>query len=647
MSTSPTLVRLADDPLRFRLLIDAVVDYAIFMLDLDGKVVTWSAGAERINGYTREEMAGQPLDRLFTEEDRRHGAPRHALEVARREGRFESEGWRVRKDGSHYWALAVVEAIRDESGRVAGFAKVTRDISERHAAQEALGESERRFRLLVNAVVDYAIYMLDPDGIVTQWNPGAERIKGYTAAEITGRHFSCFYTEEDRRDGLPARALETARREGRYEAEGWRLRKDGTRFWANVVIDTVRDDAGEFVGFAKITRDLTERRHQQRRLEQTREALHQAQKMEALGQLTGGVAHDFNNILAAVMNNLELARRDAAGSADFSRHLDAALQAAQNGAGLVQQMLVFARKQPLRPQPVDANAAVQSVATLLRHTCPENIDVVIALDPAAPWVTADPHQLQTALLNVALNARDAMPAGGTLRLATTADSRPPEAGPERGPFACISVLDTGAGMKPDVLQHALEPFFTTKEIGKGTGLGLSMVYGTVRQLGGEVVLESTVGRGTVVRLYLPVAAPALEKRSQAERPPDHAARGQPLLFVEDDAIVSLSAVDLLESAGYRVHSAGRADQALELLDRHADIHLLVTDIGLPGMNGQDLAAEARRRRPGIKVLFVTGYDRTGTVGHSPPEPGTLHIVKPYEPGQLFDALARLTGREPA
>jgi PAS domain S-box-containing protein len=642
--SSPSLARIANDPLRFQVLVDAVVDYAIFMLDADGTIMSWNSGAERINGYSSDEVLGSSIERLFTPEDRRRGVPGHGLEVARREGRYETEGWRVRKDGTPYWAMVVVEAIRDDAGRVIGFAKVTRDITERRAAQQALAESERRFRLLVNAVVDYAIYMLDPEGNVAAWNPGAERIKGYTAQEIVGRHFSCFYTEEDRRDGLPQRALEIARSEGKFEAEGWRVRKDGTRFWAGVVIDTVRDEKGALVGFAKITRDLTEPRRQQRKLEQTREALHQAQKMEALGQLTGGVAHDFNNILAAIMNNLALARRDAAARTDPRRHLDLALQAAQNGAGLVQQMLVFARKQTPLVRPVDANAAVAAVVTLLRHSCPENIEIVAALDRAAPWVSADPHQLQTALLNLALNARDAMPEGGTLRIATAADAHPPE-GPDDGrAFVGISIVDTGLGMKPEVMARAFEPFFTTKEIGKGTGLGLSMVYGAVRQLGGEVTLESTVGRGTTVRLFLPAA----DRLQLAGGEPDKAAparapTGLPLLFVEDDVIVSMSAVELLESRGYRVHAAARGDAALALLERHEDIGVLVTDIGLPGMNGQELAAEARRRRPGLKVLYITGYDRSGTLGQTSADPDTLHIVKPYEPGELFAALRRLTG----
>jgi PAS domain S-box-containing protein len=539
--------------------------------------------------------------------------------------------------------MSVLEAIRNEAGAVIGFAKIARDITERRAAERALAESERHFRLLVNAVVDYAIYMLDPTGVVAAWNPGAERIKGYKAEEIIGRHFSQFYTEEDREAGLPKRALETALREGKFEAEGWRVRKSGKRFWASVVIDPVRDEAGTLVGFAKVTRDLTERRHQERNLAQTREALHQAQKMEAIGQLTGGIAHDFNNILTAIVNNLQLSRREAPDDPNLARRLDAALQAANNGAGLVQQMLVFARKQPLRVQPVDANAAVTSVVTLLRHSCPENIEIVADLDAVTPWLKADPYQLQTALINLALNGRDAMPDGGTLRIATRAQARLPDRVAKADTnFACISISDTGLGMDANVLSHAFEPFFTTKEIGKGTGLGLSMVYGTMRQLGGEVTIDSTVGRGTTVHVYLPVSGPPGVKKESAKSAAVPAAEATPLLFVEDDAIVSMSAVELLESAGYRVHAAARGDEALAILDRHREIKILVTDIGLPGMNGQQLATEARRRQPGLKVLFVTGYDRTGTIGRKALEPDTLHIIKPYAPEELFATLRRLS-----
>src|SRR5919202_3443407 len=287
---------------RFQLLIRAVTDYAIFMLTPDGIVTSWNAGAERAKGYAEAEILGQHFSRFFTPEDRAAGKPERALQIARETGRFEDEGWRVRKDGSRFWALAVLDAIHDADGNLVGFAKITRDITERRAAEVALAESERRFRLLVTSVVDYALFMLNREGYIANWNPGAERVKGYTPDEIIGQHFSIFYTEEDRAAGLPAKALETAAREGRFEAEAWRLRKDGSRFWASVVIDPIRDERGQLLGFAKITRDISDKRA----LELAKEQLYQAQKMETVGQLTGGVGHDFNNLLTAVSGSLSL-----------------------------------------------------------------------------------------------------------------------------------------------------------------------------------------------------------------------------------------------------------------------------------------------------------------------------------------------------
>jgi len=288
----------------YELLIQAVVDYAIFMLDVEGRVASWNPGAERIKGYTAAEIIGQHFSRFYTEEERAAGMPDKVLRIAAETGRFSAEGWRRRKDGGHFWAMVVIDSIRQD-GKLIGFAKITRDMTEQRAAQLAALESERRFRLLVQGVSDYAIYMLSPAGEVTNWNRGAERIKGYSASEIVGEHFSRFYTPEDTASGLPEKALNIARQQGRYEAEGWRQRKDGSRFWAGVVIDAIYDD-GKLVGFAKITRDLTERREAQIQLEQSREQLFQAQKMEAVGQLTGGLAHDFNNLLTGISGSLEL-----------------------------------------------------------------------------------------------------------------------------------------------------------------------------------------------------------------------------------------------------------------------------------------------------------------------------------------------------
>ena len=294
---------------RYRLLVEAVTDYAIYMLDETGVVTSWNPGARRFKGYEAGEIIGQHFSRFYTPQDREIGLPARALATAAREGKFEGEGWRVRKDGTHFWAHVVIDPVRSPSGELIGFAKITRDLTERRKSEATLRSSEEQFRLLIQAVTDYAIYMLDAGGHVASWNQGAQRIKGYLPDEIIGQHFSRFYTPDERARGEPERALQTAIREGRYEKEGFRVRKDGSVFNAHVVIDPIRNPQGEVIGFAKITRDITERVKNQRDLEQAREALFQSQKMDAIGQLTGGVAHDFNNLLMAILGSLELAKK--------------------------------------------------------------------------------------------------------------------------------------------------------------------------------------------------------------------------------------------------------------------------------------------------------------------------------------------------
>ena len=380
-------------------------------------------------------------------------------------------------------------------------------------------------------------------------------------------------------------------------------------------------------------------------LEETREALHQAQKMEALGQLTGGIAHDFNNVLTVIINSLESVRPATDKDAKTCRRLDRALQAARNGASLVQQLLVFARRGPLQVQAADINQVVGSAMAMFRRSCPEAIEISTELAPDLRFATADATQLQTAILNLAVNARDAMASGGRLAIRTgnltlgASGHLPP------GEYVAITIADTGVGMSPDVLARAFEPFFTTKELGKGTGLGLSMVYSTMQQMGGDVGIESRPGEGTTVRLLLPVAAPP---PAEVSVDVDHISTVRPakadpvtLLYVEDDSLVSLATVDLLEGAGYAVHAAPDGRRALDLLDQHPEIDIMVTDIGLPGMDGRELAAEARRRKPGLKLVFLTGYDRSGTIGE-PADQRTRHLGKPYLDSELFEALRWLS-----
>jgi PAS domain S-box-containing protein len=585
---------------RLRLFISSVTDYAIYMLSPEGQVVSWNAGAERFKGYKADEIVGQHFSRFYSAEDQASGLPTRALQTARDFGKFEAEGWRIRKDGTRFWASVVIDAIRGDKGELVGFAKITRDITEKKAAQEALRESEQRFRMLVQGVTDYAIYMLSPEGLITNWNAGARRIKGYEQQEVEGTHFSRFYTEEDRADDMPARALKQAAENGRFEAEGWRVRKDGTRFWAHVVIDRIRNDLGELVGFAKITRDITERKKAAAALEETREALFQAQKMEALGMLTGGIAHDFNNLLNVVTNGISLLRERIREPADV-RMLDAIDQAASRGALLTQQLLSFARQQPLKAEPRDVNRVINGFEAVLRRGSRSGIDFQIRLADKLPQVMVDAAQFETALLNLVVNARDATPDGGRILVSTrVVELKQKRRTLEPGQYVVISVQDTGSGMTPDVLARAVEPFFTTKALGKGTGLGLSQVYGMVQQSGGDLDIVSRPDEGTTMSMYFPIMT------STHEEPADENV-SEKVLIVDDQPEVLEITSELFRTLGFEVLAANSGEEALGVLERTPDLRLMLSDVVMPGMSGIQLAKQARASIPGMKVILASGY----------------------------------------
>jgi PAS domain S-box-containing protein len=410
---------------RFQLLINAVTDYAIYMLDPTGHVATWNPGAERFKGYRAEEIIGQHFSRFFTEEDRASDLPGRALRIAAREGRFEAEGLRVRQDGSRFWAHAILDPIRDKTGRLIGFAKITRDITDRKEAELALRESEQRFRMLVQGVRDYAIYMLDRQGNISNWNAGAEAIKGYSADEIVGQHFSRFYTEEDRAAAEPANALETALREGKYEREALRVRKDGSLFWASVLIDPIFDEDGNHVGFAKVTRDVTDRKRAEEQLEEARATAAQAKKLQALGELTGGIAHDFNNLLTVIAGSTDiLLKRFDMPEDKRRRYLESIAETTKRAATLTSHLLAFGRRQPLRVEVIDLHVRIDALAEMLARTLGSRIAVKLDLGAGNARVEVDPAELETAILNATINARDAMPAGGTLSI-STADTEAP------------------------------------------------------------------------------------------------------------------------------------------------------------------------------------------------------------------------------
>ena len=587
------------DERRFQYLISGISDYAIYMLDPNGYVSSWNAGANRFKGYVAQEILGEHFSRFYTPEDREAGKPARALAIALKEGKYEAEGWRVRKDGSRFWAHVVIDPIYNEEGVLLGFAKVTRDVTERKRAEDALRDSERRFRLLVNGVTDYALFMLSPEGTVTNWNPGAERIHGYAQDEITGSHFSRFYTPEEQAAGVPKRALETAGATGRFEAEGWRVRKDGSRFWAHVVIDAIHDDDGTLLGFAKLTRDLTEKKKADEALEKANIALYQAQKMESIGQLTGGVAHDFNNLLSVLSSGIEVLGLQR-GEGD-ARTLESMRRAIDRGARLTQQLLAFARQQPLQAETRNLNGIIRGFETVLRRAGNPAIEFVIDLDRKAHSAVIDSARLESALLNLVVNARDAMPEGGRLRIATgnvTADGQQPPGLPP-GEYVRVTVSDTGTGMPPDVVARAFEPFFTTKEVGKGTGLGLSQVYGFIKQSGGEVVIDSKSGEGTTVCIYLPAAVNSVEEQSA-----EHTER---VLIVEDEPDLMDVAASLFTSMGYEVMTAASGQEAIDVMEQ-SDVDILFTDVVMPnGMNGIELATYTREHFPSTKIMLASGY----------------------------------------
>ena len=485
-------------------------------------------------------------------------------------------------------------------------------------------DDARQFQLLVNSVVDYAIYMLDRHGRIASWNPGGERIKGYRASEVIGRHFSLFYTPEDIAAGEPARALHLAE-QGKYEKEGWRMRKDGSRFWASVVIDPVMRN-GELIGFAKVTRDITERRNAQQALEEAQHAMWQSQKIEAIGKLTYGLAHDFNNLLTVISNSLDMLAANT-GDPERKRHSIATAQrAADRGALLTRQLLAFSRGQWLRPKPHDLNELIEGFAEILRRACDPSVQMEFELEPGLPRVSIDGPQFEAALLNLVANARDAIAPDRPGRIVVRTRRLQEPGKPDE---IAVSVTDNGDGMPPDVMARAADPFFTTKEVGKGSGLGLSQVYGFVAQSDGHVDIRSEPGAGTSVILRLPALL-------QEDAP-----TGLRVLMVDDDDNIVGIVGDALRDAGHDVLTASGGAQALEILQQDPRIDALFSDVVMPGMSGIELAGRARELRPELRVLLASGYSE-GWLENMPA--GVEFIAKPYRAMQVLELLRSQPGR---
>jgi PAS domain S-box-containing protein len=643
-------------------LVNGIADHAVFLLDPEGRILTWNPGAEAIKGYRADEIVGQQYSVFFSPEDQTAGAPEQILATARREGRFEGEGWRVRKDGSRFLAHATIDAIHDASAGVTGFAKLTRDITSAREADRLAREAESQLIIArereraaaslemtsrtLNAIIEASplgIGVINKDGLAEMWNPACERIFGHSAAEVIGLDraaLSRLLAVEWREDS--SRPWPSREETLGIVHEARRRRKDGGLIDVRLSHALIREAGEEPIGDLYVIEDITERKL-------VEQQLLQAQKMEAMGQLTGGFAHDFNNLLSIVICNLDFLIEDIEDNSSSRECALMALDASLRGAELIKQMLSFSRKQRLESLVVDVNKLVVGMTNMINSSLGEHIKVTLKNEPDLWPSLLDPTQLQTALLNLATNARDAMPDGGELLIETAnsvLDEDYVRLFPDvpAGDYVMIAVSDTGRGMSAEVASRVFEPFFTTKGESKGTGLGLSMVFGFIKQSAGHIRIYSEPGFGATIRLYLPramvgVAEPPATGRSRGSR-----ANDETILVVEDRIDLAISVEAVLRRAGFSPIVVYDAKSAMEIIGGDTPIDLLFTDIILgSGMNGMDLATEATARRPGLKILFTSGFAETALTGHGKTAVTDRIISKPYRSEDLLEKIAEVLG----
>jgi PAS domain S-box-containing protein len=635
-----------DSERSFRQLVDSITDYAIYMLDASGHVTTWNKGAERIKQYAAAEIIGRHFREFYLEEPRSSGEPERNLALALRDGNYIAEDWRVRKDGTRFWASVVIDPILDDHGRLIGYAKITRDITEQRRA--AFLEASVRIKTIMQTVVDGVIW-IDAVGRIQMFNLACEKLFGYGADEVIGQNVKILMPESYSREH--DRYLSNYHRSGEKKIIGigrevTGRRKDGSTFPMDLSVGEAKQD-GEAI-FVGIIHDLTERKR-------TAEQLVQAQKMEIVGQLSGGIAHDFNNLLTVIIGNAEFLSEQLKARHDLRQLSDDIGRAGDRGGELTQRLLAFSRRQILRPVEVDCNNLLDAMHKLLRRTVREDIEIKTMFEPALELAFADAAQLESAVLNLAVNAQDAMVHGGRLTISTanaSLDDHYQRLHPEvaAGDYVLVAVTDDGEGMPKEVIDRVFEPFFTTKEVGKGSGLGLSMVYGFVKQSSGHVSIYSEPGLGTTVRIYLPQAA-IKTPRSLDPLPLDETAMPggtEAVLVVEDDPFVRSYAVMRLQSLGYSVVAAVNGADALDKLRTDTRIDVLFTDIVMPGgINGWQLAERAQQVRPGLPVLLTSGYALETLVKHGQHKEGFLVLTKPYRKADLARRLREVIGQATA
>ena len=609
----------------------------------DGKTVeAVNPAFARMHGYRVEEMKQMPVEALYPPELR--GTVAGYWERARNEGHCDFESWHLRKDGSRFPVMVQFTAIRDGSGQVVGQAVNVLDITDRHRADMARAASDERYRVIADAASD-AIITIDTESRILVVNPAVERVFGYRPDELVGRSLTLLMPEYLRRvhEAAFKRYLETGVRHLNWAAvELPGLHRDGHEVPVEVSFGESRGPGGHT--FTAILRDISERRAAEAALRRSEQQLLQAQKMEAVGRLAGGIAHDFNNLLTVITGSVHyLLRRHPAGSPDHA-DLEAIRDATERASALTDQLLAFSRRQVLQPVELDLNAVVRRTEALLSRLLGKNIHIVLGLDDELGTVKGDPTQLEQVLLNLAINARDAMPEGGTLRFETrnvtvNGDYASTHLGLEPGQYVMLAVTDTGHGMDPVTRAQIFEPFFTTKEAGKGTGLGLATVYGIVKQSGGSIYVYSEPGHGTTFKVYLPIIGFAATADEEPDRGRGAAPHGEVVLLAEDRADVRRFTARVLRECGYAVLEADSGEAALALARDHAGpIHVLLSDAVMPEMNGKLLAERLRAARPGLRVVFMSGYTDDAVRERNVVEAGITFLQKPFTPGRLAAAV---------
>jgi PAS domain S-box-containing protein len=617
----------------YQLMVEQTKDYAMFFLDTEGRIMTWNLGAQRIKGYAPGEIIGRHFSTFYTREALDSGWPQHELKVAAAEGRFEDESWRVKKDGSRFWANVVITALRDEAGKLLGFSKITRDLSERRMHEEALRQSEERFRLLIEGVTDYALYLLDPEGIITSWNAGAERIKGYPRGEIIGRHVSVFYSEEDIKAGRPWEELATARQTGRAEAEGWRRKKSGDRFWARTVLTALYDSDGRMRGFAKVTQDLSDRRH----IQDLEKAAQNVNEFIAM------LAHELRNPLAPIRNAVHIMAQLPPGDPAQQTMRATIERQSAHLTRIVDDMLDIAR---ITRGSLSIDHAQIDLADVVRHAVETTAPAIEAarhaleLDlPSEPLpVRGDAQRLAQVLSNLLSNAARYTPPGGSISVRARVEENQ----------AVVRVRDSGRGIEPDMMERIFDMFVQGRaplqRISGGLGVGLALARRLAEMHGGTVEARSEgVNRGSEFTLRLP-----LESRSGAERSAERRAPRRPgvarRVLVVDDNVDAATMLDmLLRSLGHETRVAHEGAAALRIAEEfHPDIVLL--DIGMPGIDGYEVARRLRasRNRP-MRIVAVTGWGQEADRERSREAGFDLHLVKPVDANELARALSDRNG----